>query len=247
MIQDIHEESVLQRYPIGQRYVIDNRVFHYFKAVHAIDNVGTYRLAVATDQVLAISDLLTVAPAAVVGDKQVKVAVGTFQAGVVAKDEFVNGYLEMWPVAGGNQFMHRRIVGNSAVSGGEFTIDLDKPLNFAVGVGSQVTIHPSIYRAVKSAGDAGLAGYQVAVGLPSIPVTINYFAWMQTWGPCFVAPTGTWPLGAANFIDVYMHSDGCINSSLGEVIGTTVSPQRVGHVIGAGNYGCAEIMLELDP
>lgn len=246
MIQDIFEESDVQNYQLGQRYAVDRRVFHYSKAAHAISNVGAYRLAVSTDQILAVNDLLSVAPAAAEGDTEVTVAVSTFQAGVVAKDELKDGYVEIWPVAGGNQFMWRRIKSNTVVSGGDITLTLDKPLNFDVGVGSQVTIHPNIYRAVKSAGDAGLVGYQVAVGLPPIPVTNGYFFWMQTRGPCFIAPTGTWPLGAANFVDVYMHSDGCINSSLGEVIGTTVSPQRIGYVMGAGNYGCAEIMLQLE-
>lgn len=245
MLQDIHEESVIQRYPIGQRYAVDERVYHYAKAAHAIGNVGTYRLSVCTDQILAINDMLSVAPAAVVGDKEVTIAIGAFQGGVVAKNEFINGYAEIWPVAGGNQFMYRRILGNTAVSGGNITITVDKAFNFALGVGSQVTIHPSVYRAVKSAGDAGLVNYQVAVGLPTIPVTNAYYFWLQTYGPCFIAPTGTWPLGAANFVDVYMHSDGCINSSLGETIGTAVSPQRVGYVLGAGNYGCANIMLQL--
>jgi len=245
MLQDIHEQSLLQRYPIGQRYAVDERVYHYSKAALAIGNVGTYRLSVCTDQILALNDVLTVAPAAVVGDKAVTVAVGAFQGGVVAKNEFVNGYLEMWPVAGGNQFMYRRIMGNTAVAGGNITITVDKAFNFAVGVGSQVTIHPSVYRAVMSAFDAGLVGYQVAVGLPTIPVTNGYYFWNQTYGPCFIAPTGTWPLGAANFVDVYMHQDGCINSSLGEGIGTTVSPQRVGYTLGAGNYGTGNVMLQL--
>lgn len=247
MLQDIYQESAIQRYPIGLRYAVDERVFRYAKSGITMLNHATYRLAVCTDQILAINDLLSVAPAKVIGDTTVKVAVGTFQGGVVAANELIGGYVEIWPVAGGNQFMWRLIKSNTAVSGGQFTITVDKPFNFAVGIASQVSIHPSIYRAVKPAFQAGLGAYQVAVGLPPIPVTLNYYFWLQTWGRCFIAPTGTWPLAAANFVDVYMHSDGCINSSLGEGIGTTVSPQRIGYALGAGLYGTGEVMLQLAP
>lgn len=257
MLQDIHEQSVIQRYPIGFGIGYDNCIFHYSKITHAIGNVGTYRLAVSTDQILQVNDRLSVAPAKIIGDKTIVVDVvsvaapggGMFQGGVVALDELIGGHIEIWPVAGGNQFMYRRIMHNTAVAGGSITITVDKPFNFAVGVGSQVTIHPNIYRAVKSAVDAGLAGYQSAVGVPVIPVTLNWFAWLKTYGPCFVAPTGVWPGAAANFRDVYLHSDGCINSFSNEIgaIAGNVSPQRVGYILNAGNYGAANIMLQLDP
>lgn len=257
MLQDIHEQSAIQRYPIGQRYEYDGKVLHYAKLTHAVSNVGTYRLAVSTDQILQVNDRLSVAPAKVIGDTTVVVDVasvgapggGAFQGGAVTLNELIGGHIEIWPVAGGNQFMWRKIKANTAVSGGNITITVDKPFNFAVGIASQVTIHPNIYRAVKSAMDAGLAGFQSAVGLPLIPVTLNWFAWLITYGRCFVAPTGVWPGAAANYRDVYLHSDGCINSFSNEIgaIAGNVSPQRVGYVVNAGNYGAAEIMLQLDP
>ena len=245
--QFYNEQSAVPNYTIGSRMVVDERTYHYARASLAISNVGTYRLAVSRDQILAINDLLSAAPAKVVGDTTVVVTVAAFQGGVVAADELVGGYIEIWPVAGGNQFMWRRIIANTAVAAGLVTITVDRPFNFAVGLLSQVTVHPSIYRATVSAFDAGLAGYAVAVGLPPVPVTINWYYWLQTWGPCFIAPTGVWPLGALNFVDVYFHSDGCINSSLGEAIGAGNSPQRVGYALGAGNYGSGEVMLQLAP
>lgn len=241
------EISPVQNFSIGSRMVVDERTFHYAKCNAALVAPCTYRLAVTTDQILAVNDLLSVAPAMVVGDKTVTLAVAGFQAGVVAANELVDGWAEIWPVIGGNTQMFRRIVANTAVVAGNFNITVDRPFNIPLGIGSQVTIHPSVYRAVQSAFSAGLAGFQVAVGLPPVPVTINNYFWLQTWGPCCVGPTGGFPLGVADFVDVYLHSDGCINSSLGEVIGTTVSPQRVGYVLGAGNYGTMKIMLQLAP
>lgn len=238
------EESIVQNYNIGARMVADERVFHYSQAVAAIVHPYTYRLNVSSDQILAVNDLISTVLAAA-ASYQVTLTVGAFQAGVVVADEFVGGWLECWPIAGGS-FMHRRIIANTATAvGGDIVVTVDRPFNVALGIGSQCTIHPSPYRNTRAAGT--LAGFETAVGLAPIPVTIAYYYWNQTWGPCFIAPTGGWPLAVADFTDVYLHSDGCINSSLGEGIGATVSPQRIGYVMGSGNYGCAEIMLQLAP
>lgn len=243
MIQDIHEISATQRYPIGQMITVDERTLAYCKAYAALVHPCTYRLAVSADRILAANDLLSVGIAAV-GAKTVTVAVGTFQSGAVALNELVNGFIEIWPVAGGS-FMWRRIKANTAVSGGNITITVDKPFNVIVGASSQVSIHPSVYRAVRMAGT--LAGYESAVCLPVVPVTSGYYFWGYVRGKVFVAPTGTWPGGASAFRDVYFHQDGCINSFSNEIgaVAGNASPQRVGYALGAGNYGTAEIMLQL--
>ncbi len=253
MLQDIHEISAVQRYPIGLKLAVDERALAYCKAYAALVHPCTYRLAVSADQILENNDRRSVAPAMSVGDKTVTVDVVAgfapnflaFQGGAVAVNELVNGFIEIWPVAGGS-FMWRRIKANTAVSGGKITITVDKAFNVAVGVASQVTIHPSVYRAVRMAGT--LAGYESAICLPVVPVTSGYYFWGQIRGKAFVAPTGTWPGGASAFRDVYFHSDGCINSFSNEIgaVAGNASPQRVGFALGAGNYGTAEIMLQLD-
>jgi len=259
------EESAVQNFTLGSRMQVDERTYHYARAALAIVdtiNPGTLYLAVMTDQILAVNDLLSAAPARVVGDVTVVVTNGGagFQAGTVVADELVGGYVEIW--SGGNQMMWRRIIANTGqVAGvpGTITITVDRPFNHNVAVLSQVTVHPSIYRATMSFVDAGLADHCVAVGLPPIPVPINHYYWLQTWGPCFVGPTGlgVWPLAAAaagQFIDVYFSmNEGGSKSSLlanplaGGPIATTESPQRIGYALGAGNYGSGEIMLQLAP
>jgi hypothetical protein len=245
--QNYDEQSSTQHFTIGSRMLVQDRGYFYSKAVAALVNPITYRLAVSTDQILALNDLLSVAPAGAIGDYTLKVAVGAFQAGAVTLNELVGGYVEIWPVAGGS-FMWRKITGNTAVAAGNVTLALDRPINVIVGVGSQVSIHPSVYRKVNSLAGAGLVGFSPAIGLAPIPVSINNYFWLQTYGPAFVGPTGVWPLAVANFYDVYLHgADGTLNSANNEGIagGGNVSIQRIGHVMGSGSYGSGAIFLEL--
>lgn len=250
------EVSPVQNFTLGSRMVGDERTFHYSFAPVALVAPCTYRLHISADQILQVNDRLSVAPAVVALDTTIVVDIasvappggGAFQAGTVAANELVGGFIEVWPVAGGARFMWRRIIANTAAVAGaptSITITVDRPFNLAAGIASGVTIHPSIYRNVRF---PAAAGFESAVGLPPVPVPINNYFWLQTYGRCFVSPTGAWPGSVANFRDVYFHSDGCINSSLGEGIGGAgPSPQRVGYVVGAGNYGTAEIMLQLAP
>jgi hypothetical protein len=244
--QAYYQIDANQNWEIGAKMKVDRRVFCYSQAVAALATPpDNYRLAVSTDQILAVNDLLSVGVTAI-GATTIVVTVGALQGGVVVADEFKNGYVEIWPL-GGLGFMWRKIISNTATAvGGNITLTLDKPMDLATGAASQVTIHPSIYRHVDGAVHAALPGFAAAIGLPPVPVTINYYFWLQTYGPCFIGPTGAWPLSVANQYDVYNHQDGTTNSSLGEVIGTTPSPQRIGHVEGSGAYGSGAVFLELE-
>jgi hypothetical protein len=242
------EETAIQNFTLGSRMQVDDRVYYYSRASAAIAlPTAAYRLAVSTDQILAINDLLSVG-ATLAGATQVVVTVGAFQGGVVAADELFGGYVEIWPVAG-TGFMWRKITANTGtVVGGNITITVDRPMENVVGAASQVSIHPSVYRNVQSAVTAGLVGFATVVGLPPRAVQNGYYFWLQTWGPCFIAPTGAWPLSAANRYDVYFHQDGTTADFNAEyAAGANPSPQRVGYVMGAGNYGCGQVMLQLCP
>jgi hypothetical protein len=246
--QDYDEESATQNYTIGSRMQVDERVFYYSYAHAAIAGItASMRLAVSTDQILAVNDLLSVG-ATVAGATQVVVTVGAFQAGVVTANELVGGWLEIWPVAG-TSFMFRKITANTATAvGGNITITVDRPMENVVGAASQVTVHPSVYRNVESAVTAGLAQFATAIGLPPRAVQLNYYFWLQTWGPCFIAPTGAWPLSVLNDYDVYFHQDGTTADFNAEyAAGANISPQRIGHVMGSGAYGAGSVFLQLAP
>ena len=239
--QDYDEESVTQHFTIGSRMQVDDRVFYYSECNGGILYPNTYRLAVSTDQVLAVNDLISTTATTVAG-RTVTLTVGGFQAGVVPANDLAGGWVEC-NAAG--IYAWRRIVSNTVVAGGVITITVDRPFGAIFAIGSQFSVHKSPYKQVTDATTAALVGFAAAVGLPPIEVTNDYFFWLQTYGPCFIGPTGAFPLSVANQYDVYYHSDGTTQSSLGEGVGAVASPQRIGHVLGSGNYGSGAVFLEI--
>lgn len=239
--QPYDEESVTQHFEIGSRMVVDERTFHYSQAVAAIVYPNAFRMAVSTDQILAVNDLISTTATTVLG-RTVTLTVGAFQGGAVPADDLKNGYVEC-NAAG--IYAWRRIVSNTVAAGGVITITVDRPFGQIFAIGAQFSIHKSIYKNVADATTAALVGFAPAIGVPPIPVQIAYYFWLQTYGPVFIGPTGAFPLSVANQYDVYYHSDGTTQSSLGEGIGVAASPQRVGRVMGSGNYGSGAVFLEL--
>lgn len=239
--QQYDEESAVQNFEIGSKMVVDERVYHYSKAVAALAYPTQFRLCVSIDQILAVNDMLSTTVTTVAG-RVVTLTVGAFQGGVVAANELVNGYVEC-NAAG--LYAWRKIIANTAAAAGVMTITVDRPFGAIFAIGSQFSIHPSLYRNVDTAVHAALVGFAPAIGLPPIPVTIDYYFWLQTYGPCFIGPTGAFPLSVANQYDVYYHQDGTTNSSLAEGIAVQPSPQRIGHVMGSGNYGSGAVFLEI--
>jgi len=239
--QDYDEESVTQHFTIGSRMQVDDRVFYYSQAVAAIVYPFQFRCCVSTDQVLAVNDMISTTATTVAGTT-VTLTVGAFQGGAVPANDLEGGYVEC-NAAG--IYAWRRIVSNTVAAGGVITITVDRPFGQIFAIGSQFSVHKSIYKNIADPVTAALGGFAAAVGVPPIEVTIDYYFWLQTYGPCFLGPTGAWPLSVANFYDVYYHVFGESNSSLGETIGVTVSPQRIGHVMGSGAYGSGAVFLEL--
>jgi len=239
--QDYDEEDVTQNFTIGSRMQVDDRVYYYSECNGAIAYPNQYRLAVSTDQILAVNDMISTTATTVVG-RTVTLATGGFQGDAVPADDLAGGYVEC-NAAG--IYAWRRIVSNTVAAGALVTITVDRPFGQIFGIGSQFSIHKSQYKQVTDATTAALVGFAAAIGLPPIEVTNDYFFWLQTYGPCFIGPTGAFPLSVANQYDVYYHLDGTTNSSLAEGVAIAASPQRIGHVMGSGNYGSGAVFLEL--
>jgi len=240
--QDYDEQDVTQNYRIGSRMQVDDRVYYYSQAVAAIVYPYQFRLCVSTDQVLAVNDLISTTATTVLGT-QVTLTVGAFQGGAIPANDLEGGYVEC-NAAG--IYAWRRIVSNNLAAAGVVTITVDRPFGQIFAIGAQFSIHKSLYKNVADPVTAALAGFQPAVGLPPIPVTIAWYFWLQTYGPCFIGPRAGFPLAVADFYDLYTYDPaGTSQSSLQAGIGATVSPQRIGHVMGSGNYGSGAVFLEL--
>ena len=88
-------------------------------------------------------------------------------------------------------------------------LHLGEPLIAAVALPTFVEIHENQYNStVPMTG----AGQQAVVGVPLMPVTIDNFFWVQTWGKCICAAAVGGGIGAGvpNEVSVYFQDDGSI-------------------------------------
>jgi hypothetical protein len=235
-----------QRFGFGQRFLTnDGRVFKYAKAG------GTLNVDLLAQSVVAQHIAFASAPvAAAAGDTKVSITVaatdGAAAGGLVAKDELQGGYVVIFSDT--VVTMLRQIVKNTAVAtgGGTSILDLDFPLNAAVATAdSYLEAMASPYSSIKASTTGDTArGF---IGLPLVEATSGKFCWIQTWGPCWVAPQADVGTGASN-IQVVARYDGSIQAH--DYTDTTYSDkqQHVGFVLShanAGTQGAPFIMLQI--
>lgn len=252
--QDYDETAAIANYLLGSRMVVDERVFHYARAGAGLVAPCTFRLQVNADLNAPTTWGMALNVNIVAGDVACTITPGVGYgevANTVGLNELVGGWIEIWGAA--NLFMWRRIISNTAILVGvpaTMVIGVDRPFNGAVAAGAGVAaLHRSIYRNVQMGGSVpAIVGYESAVGLTPVPVAIGRFFWLQTWGPCFIAPQLGAPGAVINFRDVYMGAAGTVISRAA-AIAAGVSFQRVGYTMGASTNadGNSDTMLQLAP
>ena len=180
----IYESSLIKnpRYNIGDRVVLpDGREFRYAKSSgvcasgQACDFVATGFQSYSTPLV-----------AAAVGDTSVTVTAGTHVA--LAKDDLRGGYFISWPAALKDQF--RGIIGNDAADAdAAFKIYLDGPLTVAlVAATTGLEVYENPYASLVTGSNAAKG----KAGIPAVYVgAASTYFWVQTKGPCFIAPQST--------------------------------------------------------
>lgn len=183
MKQGIHEVSAIQKYPLGLRYAMDERVFRYGRAGNESALIQSYGLFPA----MTFSESAAAAAASAVGGKTVTC---TAQADVT-KDQFAGGYLVV--SSGDEKYPFYRIKSNTAATAGNtFVVTVEgKLVAGKVGITAitsgveTITLYKSPWAEIRSAKAelASVGGWTgvIGVGLVTVP-KLNYF-WVQTWGP----------------------------------------------------------------
>lgn len=178
MLQGIYEESAIQRYPIGMRYAIDERVFRYCRAgsnLRALyeGHCGNFPREGNTDAVEYAA-----------GTYQITIPMnpnGVNYAAEQVADYWKDGYIWImeWPIVTGLGQMYR-IKSSSAAVGGFVTLTLYEPLKVTVAASTWITAWPNIYSDIR-----GWHARKSLVCVPLIPITSGRYFWGQTWGPIF--------------------------------------------------------------
>jgi len=217
MLQDLHQASDNQIYPIGLAYPridpLDLRKFRYGQAGNTqIPDVGS---KIALTQHVAWGGVAGGAGGEVVdapvGSRTIVVTVGAADGaahnGAIAENELRGGYCIITPHVA-NHRMHRMIRGNTAVvaPGGPMTITLDRPTDFVLELVSHCECMANPFLLLWQ----GNYPRQPVMGLPMVGATVNQFLWYQTWGPSWAAPQALVGVGDHNVQLVFRH-DGSID------------------------------------
>lgn len=215
--QHIHEESVTQNYTIGTRMVMDDRVFRYCYAKEALDALLGGRADVMPREgegdavAYEAGDYEVTIPMNALGDA------GDYVLEQVA-DYWAEGYY--WNGTGASAVGQLHRIKSSAaatttgritsLTGGFVTATLYDPIDTDLAASAWQTSWVNPYKTCKHEHNARMS----VICQPLIDVTIAYYFWGQTWGPCFGQQSST-KLGLADGDRMcYFSSDGALMSSI---------------------------------
>lgn len=247
MLQDLHQVSTTQRYPLGLKYPISNpldlRGFRYAKAGGTLNtDVGAKN---ALRQCVAYAEI---AADALAGAKLVSLTVaasdGVNADGNIAANELLGGSIVIFTHAG--YTVNRMIVGNTAtVGGGTMVVTIDKPLPCNL---TATTMHGECMANLYLNVQTNIDNTMSVVGMPTMPATIGQYLWLQTWGPVWIAPQAEVSVGNNNRRVVFRH-DGSIDED--DVSDANVSKAQIAGFVMAnasgGGQGAAFIFLQITP
>jgi hypothetical protein len=235
--QGTYAQSITQNYPLGtKRTYEDGRVFRYVKARTALNtefgccyNAKTVTCAVAPTQATG---------AGTAGQFKVTMTVaagdGLSGGGVIATNELAGGYV----VIGNGASQHpqnRLILANTSTSGGgPCTLTLAEALETTVTVNT-TTIETLMCPWIVSDGNATNSEYVTFKGMPACQMTINYYGWIQTQGPCWIT-SDTHTCDSINDRRIYFVCNGSVKS--GNDITGNIN-QLAGHAIDASSTGAS--------
>jgi len=238
--QEAFASGTTKRHPLGTVGMTpDGSTYRYCKAGAAITtNWGCINANRHLTGVTGQSSEAALGTAIAVGDT-------TFyflDTNTRAVDYFADGYI----VTLQTPFEVHRIKSSTLGNATGITCTLEDGDSFvtADAVGNTVNVYPSPWGNVKM-GDSTASTYEGFVCCPKKLITSGHYFWGQTRGPYWCTVTSTWPLAAANDIEVVFHQDGSFKMA-DEAYNGGVSNQIAGHVIVSGNYGDCLIMLQIE-
>jgi len=190
-LADVKECSSTRKHPLGTRLVLpDGRVFHYAKNSTVILAVGKLVCSPAVD---GDENVDLVPSAAITTAATNATIVGTMStaSATVAKNRFDSGYMYVNTGTGAGQVVQLATTGNDA--GGSSTgatvkiyFEDENYLSVAVDTSSsKLGLVQNPYRDLVVCPQ--YATYSVVsrpAGVPIATITVSYYFWLQTWGPC---------------------------------------------------------------
>lgn len=238
--QEIYEQSLIQKYPIGMIHQRHGRRWRYSYAAETFvfahrgcPNLNIVPGDTGGDVHGIEKNLYATAKAGETSVLVQNAAAGT----LFPVDYFVGGLMVVFSTGLNPDIFCLRVSGNDLFSATYGKVYLDEPLPVDMTIVFGVNLHPSPYSRVGSS-QSGAATKTVVV-VPSIKVTAGNWFWGQTKGPCWVTPS---PYGGGR--NKVWNTDGTI------IDATTTDIRQLAGVAMArdatGTYGDGVILLMLE-
>jgi len=206
--QDIEEESVTKNYRIGTRRVQDERTFHYMRADATYGVTAPFWAGANTRKYKVDDSEDTIEGVTVAAGGATDLTLSVLDTNSAHVADFFEGG---WAILTVGSIIRMLRIRSSTAGGTSVTLTFWEPLGMVVALGSQIQVFPSIYSAVASShpGSGWNDGKSVKVCMPIMPVTVSYYFWGQTWGPCYGIPSEAFPRGQYE-MDLVFSGDGSI-------------------------------------
>jgi len=238
-LPNVFEESSDQRYPLGTKFVLGERVFRYFKASGAI----SYTLGgIASNQAI-LTDSGAVYGAHLAGVTKVKID-GTSD-GVPAKNHYAGAHAFFYAA----DYPTMRVISSLAAEAASpyaVELTLEQALPYDIADNTVVYILPNRFASgIDCHAGAYNAMHAPVIGVPMVTMTDAYYGWVQTRGPRVLVAVGTVPGAVTGDRTVVFRSDGGVGM-LDEAIGESINPQIAGYSLAVAGEGTIWIFLTLD-
>lgn len=241
--QDIYEISATQKHRLGTRVVRGDKTYHYAKTLTSITNSQLAVWSYYHQEIMYAA----IAAASPVGANYLYVTVGAADGiandGVIAAHALEGGSVVLFDASTDEWLNYTIRDNNAAVSGGTITLTIEGTLPYATTTSDHVEVMASPWL-VSSGNNGGLRPFW---GPPMRLATTTYpYFWIQTWGPCWLAPQAS--VGAtAHKNEVVFRHDGSIDLPVYND-SYTMNAQRAGFVMTraqAGTQGAPFIFLQV--
>ena len=199
----VYSTGTARKFISGTRYRIGDRVFKYGKAAAAlIPKKGAYN----TGAYSGITGGNVTARA--IGDTWLDILLDATTGGVTwfgTKNNMIGGFYSQ-PDVLNSQF--RIITGHEkGANGAIIKVYLDGPITRTMIATSFSELAQNPYNQVSQAGD----NFASMMGVPTTAIASGSYAWLQTWGPCWLNPN-TPVADTAHWRTVVFMSDGSIQA-----------------------------------
>ncbi len=244
--QGVETVSQVQNYRCGARMQLGAKVYHYGMANGIL--VVQMGAKVENEQEVSQQIIGANAPA---GSNVISITLANTDGpafdGLLPANYLEGGHVYVFGALGD---FNRGILSNTAiiVNAGTATclVTLDAPTPVAITVADNAEAIASVYRSLVPFGGTHIGNtWMTVAGIPTMATVAGDWTWLQTWGPCFVAPAPE--VGdAAEDLQVYFGGDGAAR----DFAGATGDNQTVGHILKTaigGGQGLPFICLEIDP